>query len=120
MTCAMALHCSVLRLKSIHLEFAIVSFLTNHEGISVFPQCLECWTGVRILPASHAVGGVSTEAIDRARFEAPARETNYIKVTVHDNMSTGAISRRAIARFQPTVNTEAFATVPAFSGAASP
>lgn len=72
------------------------------------------------MPALHAVGNVSTKAINRARLKASAQETNYIEVVIHDDMSTGAVSRRAIARFQATLDAEALVTVPAFSAAASP
>lgn len=70
--------------------------------------------------AFNAVGGMSAEVIDRTRLKRPAIETHYIKPAMYDNMSTRAISRHTIARFQPTVNTEALAAIPAFSAASSP
>jgi hypothetical protein len=75
---------------------------------------------MRILPTAHTVGGVSAEAINRTQLEAPARETNYIEVAIHDDMSSRAITCRATARFQSTVDAEALATIPAFSAPAPP
>jgi hypothetical protein len=60
------------------------------------------------------------EEIDRTRLKGPAIETHYIKPAMDDDMSTGTVSRGAIARFQPTVNAEALVTVSAFSATASP
>lgn len=83
-------------------------------------SCLGCCARVGVVPAPHALGSVSAKAIDRARLKAPARETDNIKLAMQDDMSTRTVACGTVARLQSTLDTEALATVPASSAAASP